>query len=296
MHYELYVDSLFFINFIMNLYLLILVNHSAFHMACTRRILLGAAVGAVCFLFPFLGRGFVAVKLVLGIFAGTAGMLYITFPIKGIRMFLKLLEKLALYSFGMGGAVLFLIRCLPGARKFLTGTMGIMGVGGIAFLLFRRTKQSFGEKNNLCRAELTREGRSLAVTALVDSGNSLTEPVSGKPVCVVDRKVFRELWKEEPEFFRAIPYHSIGKKKGILQGYLLPGLLLEANGMKMQFRDVYVAVSDEEILGAGKADAESANMIINPGLLSKERAGAAAMRQNERHNDTESDDTGQNPV
>ncbi len=41
MHYELYVDSLFFLNFIMNLYLLILVNRSTFRTATPGRIASG---------------------------------------------------------------------------------------------------------------------------------------------------------------------------------------------------------------------------------------------------------------
>ena len=49
MVYELYVDSLFLINFVMNLYLLILVDQSCMRTATRMRILLGACVGAVVY-------------------------------------------------------------------------------------------------------------------------------------------------------------------------------------------------------------------------------------------------------
>lgn len=70
-------------------------------------------------------------------------------------MFLKLLERLALYSFGMGGVMLFLIRLLPGIRGLLLSVPGILGMGMIAWLLFRRFRkelcQGTASVRRLCR-------------------------------------------------------------------------------------------------------------------------------------------------
>ena len=150
MHYELYVDSLFFLNFIMNLYLLMLVDKTAYGRAGKGRLLAGAAVGAACFVLPFLLRGPAVLKILLGMGAGSAGMLCIAFPVKSLRMFLKLLERLVLYSFGLGGAMLFLIRCLPGLRRYLTGVSGILGMGGLFFLLFGRFRDG---RNPACAGQ-----------------------------------------------------------------------------------------------------------------------------------------------
>lgn len=98
----------------------------------------------------------------------------------------------------------------------------------------------------------------MRVTALIDSGNSLTEPISGKPVSIIDRGVFCELWEQNAPF-RAIPYRSIGKKHGILQGYLLPELKIEMEGIEKRFENVYVAVSEEYAGGM--------RMILNPALM-----------------------------
>jgi len=296
MHYELYVDSLFFLNFMMNLYLLILVDRSTLRTATVGRLTAGAAMGALCFLLTFLGTAPALLKLAAGTLAGCVGMLCIAFPVKGLRMFLQLLERLAVYSFGMGGAILFLIRNAGPAREAVTSVLGILGMGGLAFLLFLRFRYGLKTKDSLCRATLFREEEQLTVLALIDSGNSLIEPISGKPVCVVEREVFERLWKETSNGFRAIPYTSIGKKRGILPGYLLPQLCLEADGMLWSFTDVYIAVSDEAISNVGSADAESVKMIVNPGLFAQSRRGRPKKRQNVRRNDSESDDTGQNAV
>ena len=295
MHYELYVDSLFFLNFIMNLYLLMLVDKTAYGRAGKGRLLAGAAVGAACFVLPFLLRGPAVLKILLGMGAGSAGMLCIAFPVKSLRMFLKLLERLAICSFGMGGGILFLIRLFPGLREALASVPGILGMGALFLLLFARLRdEPYGE--GPCRALLRRNGRELAVEALIDSGNSLFEPISGKPVCVVGRAVFDSLWEGFREGFRAVPYHSIGKRRGILPAYLLTELRLETGGMEYLFTDVYVAVSDEEISGADSAGAESVKMIINPRLFAERKRGGRGKRQNERRYDTESHDTGKDAI
>ena len=135
MHYELYVDSLFFMNFIMNLYLLILVDRSILRTAPLWRLALGAAAGALGFLVPLWGVGPAGLRLAAGMGLGTVGMLCITFRIRSLRMFLRLLERLAIYSFGMGGALLFLIKRLPMAKETLTGLLGVLGAGGLVILL-----------------------------------------------------------------------------------------------------------------------------------------------------------------
>ncbi len=295
MHYELYVDSLFFLNFIMNLYLLILVNRSTFRTATPGRIAAGAALGAAGFLLPFLGGSLGMGVAAAGTIAGAAGMLFAAFPVRSLRMFLKLLEKLLLYSFGLGGMLLFLVRSLPGTRKVLTSVPGLLAAGGLAFWLYYRGRQQGEASGGLCRATLARAGVRMKVNALVDSGNSLVEPISGKPVCVVGKKVYETLWGGETEGFRVIPYHSIGKSRGVLPGYLLPRLEIELEGLERVFENVYIAVSDGEISGMEDAGAESVKMIINPGLLTG-RPGGCAKRQNERYDDSESDTTGKDSV
>lgn len=283
MRYELYVDSLFLLNFIMNLYLLLLVDRSTLRIAAFGRLAAGAAVGAACFLLPFWGSGHWIVKLLPAMAAGTAGMLCITFPVRSLRMFLKLLERLLLYSFGMGGVMLFLVRLLPGVRAFLLGVPGLLGMGLLAYLLFRRFRRDdMYQGDSLCEAVLWKDGRRMCVTALVDSGNSLIEPISGKPVCIIGKAVYDRLWTGEEDNFRVIPYHSIGKKRGILPGYLLSGLSLVVDGMEHRFADVYVAVSSEEISGTDSSGAKTVNMIINPRLFTQPKKGAPHRRQNER--------------
>lgn len=296
MHYELYVDSLFLINLCMNLYLLILAGKSIPGTATPWRLLAGAAAGALCSLLPFLGNLPGTVKFVFWGCAGTAGMICIAFPVRGFRMFLKLLERLLLYSLGMGGGLLLLIGRFPAVRGWLTAGCGILFAGGILFLFLGSFRKREGEEASICRATLVRGSARLTVAALIDSGNSLVEPISGKPVCVVEERLYKSLWGNEMTGYRAIPYHSIGKSRGIMPGYLLPLLLVETEGIKLRLEDVYVAVSREPICHGEGAEGESVKMIINPALLQGGCGREPRKRQNERKYDSESGNTGKNAV
>lgn len=294
MRYELYADSLLLLNFVMNLYLLILVDRSTLHTATGRRLLLGAAFGAVCYFLPFVWKAPPILKLTVGFLAGTSGMLLLAFPVRGFRAFLKLLKYLMLYSVGMGGGMLFLLRVLKRLSIPAEGIFALMGAGGLLFLFFRHFVSGNGQENCICRATLICEESRITVNALIDSGNSLMEPVSGKPVSVIEEKVFKGLWHNESPGYRAVPYHSIGRKHGILQGYLLPELQLEIGGMTKVFYNVYVAVSTEQITGGTEAD--SVKMIVNPRLFTDKESGRPQKRQNERKYDTEGGNTGKDAI
>lgn len=118
------------------------------------------------------------------------------------------------------------------------------------------------EAEQSCYCEVVLQGAEgpLRIHALVDSGNTLTEPISGAPVSVLDARIFYRLWPEGLSGFRVIPYHSVGKKSGILKGYPVPQMTLIQQGVEREYRNVYLAVS-EEIAG------EEIQMLLPPALL-----------------------------
>lgn len=260
MVYELYVDSLFLVNFVMNLYLLILVNRSTLRTATRKGMLLGAGLGAIVYLLAFLIEQPAWLKLPIMFLAGTCLMVQIAFRPKGLKAFFRILGQLFRYSFLIGGLLLFVSSAIPVLQAFMTRISGVLGVGALGFLLvgYIQEKEFFEKRNASCRVRLTNHSASVKLSALVDSGNSLTEPISGKPVSIVDARIFHALWGDEEVGYRAVPYHSIGRKRGILRAYLLPELEVEIGGIRKCFQDVYVAVSEET---------GSEGMILNPRLL-----------------------------
>lgn len=264
MYYELYVDSLFLVNFVMNLYLLILVNHRLLRTATRKRLIGAAGAGALCYLLPFVVNGPVWAKYGGMVLLGTWLMIYIAFRPKTLRGYLKILGCLCKVSFLLGGVLLFANSVFSFGQILSLGVWGVLGVGAIAvmwirFLIERRATEKFC---STCKVTLIKDGKRIVSEALLDSGNSLTEPVSGQPVSVIDRMLFEELWGDENALFRAIPYHSIGCRHGILKGYLLPVLEVETDGITKHLENVYVAIMPQ----SGKIP-----VIIHPGLLNREK-------------------------
>lgn len=275
MVYELYVDSLFLVNFIMNLLLLLLVDHSLYRTATRRRLVLGAGVGALWYFLPFLFNGPVWLKIVLGICPGSIAMIVIAFRVRCIRTFFRLLERFLIYSVLMGGVMTLLLKWMQGLRDLLAGIWGVLGMGAGFYLLFGYLRDRRDCGHNLCKATLICKGSRITVTALLDSGNSLVEPISGKPVSVVEKDLVKGLWEEEPRLYRAIPYHSIGKQHGILKGFLLPELRIEVDGVVKNCRDTYIAVC-EEYLSDENDNGTHIKMILNPLLLEEHRCTCAS--------------------
>lgn len=266
MYYELYVDSLFVVNFVMNLYLLMLVNLSTLRTATRRRMLMGAGVGAICYLLPFMVNLPVWLKYPVAFLGGAGLMIHIVFRPGSVKGFIQILKRMVVYSFLMGGLLLFVKEIVsfwgtesPG-HSFSMGMWAVCGIGALgamflSYLSEKRRRQALGSS---CRATLICGSNKVSVQALLDSGNSLVEPISGKPVTVIDMKIYHALWGDKEQPFRAIPYHSIGRKRGILKGYLLPVMELEIDGVTKQLKEVYVAVSEE-------SGGES--VIINPAII-----------------------------
>ena len=73
-------------------------------------------------------------------------------------------------------------------------------------------------------AEVELDGCCCSFPICIDSGNSLREPITGRPVILIDRKgAYRLPFRKEeyPERFTAVPFQSVGVKQGILDGLRL---------------------------------------------------------------------------
>lgn len=253
MYYEVYLDSIFLICFCMNRYLLGL---TALRLSCSAthgRMWMGAAVGAVGNLLAFLVPvGMLPLRMALSA-ACLYGMMGITFRCWWGRGLLKIAESLCVCFLLLGGMLAVLLRLLPGREGWLASGSAalLLGAGcyeGIRLLALRRRRS-----RESCRVTLRgTDGHSVQLPGLVDTGNSLREPISGRPVAVLEKKVWEELYPEQaPPGMRVIPYHSVGKMAGIMTGYPVKSLEVEIEGIRRTCEDVYVAVCQEKLSETG---------------------------------------------
>ncbi len=200
----LYIDVLFFINFFMDGLALLLTGgilhfpRKALRVACAAT--LGAAYAVADVLFP----GHPAVSAAIGI-ALSVLLVRIAFPEKNPRRFLSGCLVFYAVSVFLGGAVTVfysLLRRLLGAASSLPPTrsdviLTLAGLSGVLVALATRffRRRSVGKTRELSLA-IGGKGseRKIALSALVDSGNLLSDPLSGKPVILLGRAGSRRLF------------------------------------------------------------------------------------------------------
>ncbi len=197
-----YIDSLFLLNLIVDYLLLLAAAKLAGEPIRRLRLALGAALGALYAAAVCLpGLGFLAHPLCkLG-----AAVLMVLLGFGGSRRLLRAL------------LVFFGISCAFGGGIFAIGLLGGRGLSlknGILYsamdlrilllsaaicyvgftLIFHRTARHTARE--LTPAVLTLGEKRVALTALVDTGNTLTDPVTGRPVMVAEGEKLSPLLPE----------------------------------------------------------------------------------------------------
>lgn len=267
MKYEIYIDSLFLLNLGMNLYLLELTNCILRHTATWRRIILGALCGSVLATIPLLLPVDCVIATISGFLMSILGMSLVTFRVSAMEAYLHLLEILTAMTVVLSAVLQYVMRRVPSDMQM--PVLGILLVGGFCFLVLRPLLQKDTKAAHECMVTLCNDKTKIRICAIVDTGNSLIEPISGSPVAVLDKKVFENLFcNDKPGGFRVIPYHSIDKKAGLMPGYLIPEMQIERNGFCRKYHNIYVGVSQENL-----EVYENYKMIINPEILKEGKAG-----------------------
>ncbi len=268
-----YVDSLFFLNLIID-YLLLLVTAKVAGEAFSRwRLLLGAAFGALLAALVFLPG---LEWLLHPVCKVAAGALMIVLAFGGSRRLLRMGCVFFALSCALGGGVL-LITLLTG--RGVSVANGVLATGMdlkvvllsaavcylVLTLLFRRAGQHGRGELELAVVEI--DGRRALLTALHDTGNTLTDPTTGRPVLVAEGNKLAQLLPGEllaglrtpaevMERFsgqdlgrrlRLLPYRAVG----VDCGFLLAVRADRVSVGKREFGGLLVALSPTSVSDGG---------------------------------------------
>ena len=212
----MYLDVLWFLNFAVDLLLLIATNRLSGFPTCAWRTVLAAMMGGV--------YGSVCVLPELHFLAGTGWRV----------VFLLMMGVLA---FGANKDAI---------RRCVLFTLLSMALGGIALGIGKNGLISvllcavsvcvmcmFGLRGRLGRrflpVEIQHNGKHHRFTALIDTGNTLSDPITGQQALVVSCELGHRLLGEENIEFsdpvatierieggRLLPYHTVGKTGGLM--------------------------------------------------------------------------------
>ncbi len=261
----IYIDSIFLLNLVMDLYLLTLTARILGKTATYPRIFAGSAVGAAgyCVVLCLPGIPYM-LKVLLGMVPVGMLMIKIAYRMKGIKELLRALGYLYLLSFFMGGFIIF----LKGKSSLLSehgdSAAAVAGIGFVGFVIIKKIIEVYRKRReeHFCKVSIPGDAGAVTVAALIDTGNGLVEPVSHRPVAILDADQWEGLrrWMK-PEKYKIIPYHSIGKDSGVLEGYEIDTMEISTSMGKKKFDKVIIAVFKGKVSRKG-----SYQMILPPEL------------------------------
>lgn len=177
-----YIDVLFLINFIIDTSLLITSATFCGQPLKILRTVAGGFFGGVyaCLtvVFPILSYLKFPVSLII---------LTITFAPKPKKQFLKLLSAFYLQTFLLSGSITTTLYYPLTTPKLLITALPLLAV--ITYF-YKKQKNRLLTYGKNCTVNLTACGKTLQIKGIIDSGNSLTDPLSGLPVIVTSAENF----------------------------------------------------------------------------------------------------------
>lgn len=261
----IYIDSIFLLNLVMDLYLLTLTVKILGKTATYSRIFAGSTAGAAgyCVILCIPEISYM-LKILFGMIPVGMLMIKIACRTKGFKELVRAMGYLYVLSFLMGGFIVF----LKGKSRVFTehgdSASAIAGIGFIGFVICKRSIAEYRkrQKNHFCKVRIPGDEGILTIAALIDTGNGLIEPVSQKPVAILDAEEWKKLkqWMK-PEKYKIIPYHSIGEDSGMLEGYEIDTMEVDGGMGKKRFEKVIIAVFQGRLSQKG-----SYQMILPPEL------------------------------
>lgn len=260
MYYELYIDVLFLVNFMMDALLLLLVKRFWKCTATHGRILFGAFLGSVstCVVIA-LPIPYAFVKIILFHFFINVLMIYAAFQIKEWRTFIRMVITLYAGGFLMGGVFTYFHQyARAGGLFFFLAVLSYYTVRGI-FWFISRGQQIAAYR---CTVTVFDETGTFEVRAIIDTGNTLHDDLSGKPVCIIEGEVLRARGISPAERgIRYIGFHTVGKKEGVMPVIRLSKICVHRE-QDYLIENPVIGISEEKISSEGEYE-----MILNPDIF-----------------------------
>ena len=275
----IYLDVLIITNFIIDYFLLLATQKLSKSIVRRRKLLLGALVGSLYSLSILLPTKSTPLVLLYKLFMA-ATLVLITFGFRSPSYYIRHFLLFFGVNFAFGGAMLAIYTFI--SPKFLAMHNGqvyfhisaltllvFTGAiyGGTCLILRFTHRQAPAEK--IYHLTLDVDGRQIYLNALLDTGNSLVDVMSGQPIIVASykkckdvipsdlRDIYREMrcdirstgqvgvssWAHR---FRIVPYESLGSG-GLLPGFKPDSITVEVEKQNRKVQNGIVAVSGKPI-------------------------------------------------
>lgn len=287
---EIYLDVLLLENIVINFVILFVTAKLAKLKTSTLRLFIGSLVGALYVVFIILQPGMTIyyttfAKVLLSFF-----IIAVTFSPRKVLAFFKILVIFYLSTFIFAGAALaFLffnqqggfvrngIVYVSSQSKWTLIFFAFVTVGIIIKIFMEVIQSKISKEQLLVPVKIAFDNRKVDLPALVDTGNSLKDPLTNVPVMVVEFKAMSELLPLEIKTifessgeddlnkitsaiskskwfsrFRLIPFSSLGKENGMLIGFRPDYIEIGEDEEKRDVKNVIVGIYNRSLSNSNK--------------------------------------------
>ncbi len=185
--------------------------------ATHRNIFLGAIVGALltCIVIILPIKSEFWKYIIFHLLVNTC-MIRVGLKVRGIRGFGKAMILLYISAILVGGILESVSQYVKAASLFL-----FFAIGGYysALFLWNFIEQLLRWNQYHCRLEIFVGEKHYEANGMIDTGNSLYDPITGRPVSILKKELGEQILKETKRELIYVPYKSIGKEAGVLRAF-----------------------------------------------------------------------------
>lgn len=252
----IYLDTLIFINTVIDYLILSLSLRIVRYQAPLFRVIISALIGGFSSVY-ILVEGSNFLLDILFKFLSSLLIILITLGFCKIKVFLKLLFVFFGLTLLYCGGLLFICENKSGLPVYEENLTGYFDVPIIYIILFTAVFYSFmwafakvrrkDISSMFCLVEIFIDDNSIKVNAMIDTGNSLEDPISSSPVIIIDKEKYKSLFSKINNIDlqrrkRVIPIKTVGNT-GLLNAVRCDRLKITLDGKRYEYQNVIVAES-----------------------------------------------------
>lgn len=257
-----YIDEFFIINLIMDFLILITSSKLIKKKTSILRITVAAIAGAVyaCIVLVLdIQNGMLQIMItyiVISVF-----MVLIVYGYESVSVLVEDVLIIFTVTFLLSGIVNTLYY-----QRIIRGNISLIIIGIISAVLivviYKIMEMRRKQNTNFVTVKVVKGEESITVRALVDTGNSLIEPMTKKPVAVISKNMTERFEKRDDGVFM-IPYKSVGTEHGMLRGFMADYMVItNDNGKEIVITRQILA----EYNGSFTRN-DSYQMLLNPQMI-----------------------------
>lgn len=268
-------SCIFFINFVADTLILLLVRQELFSEKSVFRTLKGGCLTSITYILWYCLTPYFTKTIRFLLAAFSVGItLILTFQIRSFRLWIQTVCIMMLYVFLMGGFVLMVIR-FDGDRELDKMYWLVIPVFlflfsfGITFMSRKRAVTCRREENYY-EVKIFRAEAQITVTGYYDTGNRMYSHMTGEGISVLDRQSGVKLLSEKERFFLQnawqentvtvesifesgcsgiypVRFQTVGQSENIMAGILADRIIVQKNGKVFADKKGMLGINAEHV-------------------------------------------------